>query len=171
MKELRTQHHKGYKYLMTLIPKDSTVLDLACGCGNPFAGTEFPSLIGVDIFRKPFNMPEYDAVLCHDLRNINDLFYEKSFDVVIAIEAIEHLEREEGLQLIKDAEKIARKKVIFFTPRKWDNNKKAVEDKHLWSYGNTYNYHKSIWKEKDFTDRGYTPLPYKGYILVEKEIK
>ncbi len=171
MTKLRIQHHPGYKYLMTLIPKDSTVLDLACGCGNPFAEIKFPLLIGVDIWKKPFNMPEYDTVLRHDIRKINDLCYKKSFDVVTAFDAIEHLEREEGFNLIKNAEKIARKKVIFLTPKKWDDNKKAVEDKYYWSYGNPANYHKSIWKEKDFTDLGYKTKPYKGYILVEKEIK
>ncbi len=171
MTELRTQNHKGYKYLMTYIPKDSTVLDLACGCGNPFAGIKFPTLIGVDIWKKHFNMPEYDNVLHYDIRKINEIFQEKCFDVVTAFDVIEHLEKEEGFKLIKDAERIARKKVIFFTPKKWDDNKKAVETKHYWSYGNPANYHKSLWKEKDFTDLGYKTLSYRGYVFVEKVIE
>jgi len=109
--------------------------------------------------------------LCYDIRKINELFYEKSFDVVTAFDAIEHLEKEEGFKLIKDAEKIARKKVIFLTPEKWDYNKKAVENESYWSFGNLSNLHKSLWTEKDFTDLGYTRRKYKGYILVEKEIK
>ena len=116
-------------------------------------------------------MPEYDNVFCYDIRKIGGIFQENSFDVVTAFDAIEHLEKEEGFKLIKDAERIARKKVIFFTPKKWDDNKRSVEDKKFWSYGNTANYHKSLWKEKDFTDLGYKLLSYQGYVLVEKEMK
>ncbi|GAG79676.1 unnamed protein product, partial [marine sediment metagenome] len=103
-------------------------------------------------------------------RKILDLFSEKSFDVVTVTDVIEHLTREEGIKLIEDAEKLARKKVIFFTPKIWDDNREAVKNPKYWSYGNIDNYHKSLWTEEDFTERGYTIIPWRA-ILAEKELK
>jgi len=43
-------------------------------------------------------------------------FKQKSFDTVLCMEVIEHLEKEEAIRLIEDMEKIARKKIIITTP-------------------------------------------------------
>jgi len=161
----------NYIQIMNLIPKDRTVLDLGCGNGQSFTGSDFPVLVGVDIWKKKFEMPEYDEVYFHDIREIDKLYPPKSFDIVTAIDTIEHLEKEEGFKLIENAETIAKNKVIFFTPRKWSENKEAGENKKFWSYGNPYNYHKSLWKEEDFTSRGYEIIPNKNYILAQKELK
>ena len=169
--KLREQTNPGYVQIMNLIPKDSTILDLGCGCGNPFKGIKFILLVGVDVFRKKFDMPEYDVVMFYDAKKIDELFLDKSFDIVTGIDFIEHLKKEEGFEMIKKAEKIARKKVIFFTPREWGENKQEVESPRYWSYGNPANYHQSLWNEGDFIKQGYEIVPFQGYVLAQKEIK
>ena len=67
-------------------------------------------------------------------------FPENSFDAVIMIEVIEHMTREDGLEILRKAEKWARKKVIVSTPSgyfpmgKVDNN---IFQRHLsgWTLG------------------------------------
>ena len=167
----RKQTNPHYIHILSLIPKDRTILDLGCGNGQPFIGTNFPTLVGVDLWKKKFDMPEYDEVYFHDIREISKLFPEKPFDVVTCIDTIEHLTKEEGFKLIEDAEKLALNKVIFFTPKKWSENKEAVENPKYWSYGNLANYHKSHWTEKDFTDRGYEIILKQNYILAQKVMK
>jgi 2-polyprenyl-3-methyl-5-hydroxy-6-metoxy-1,4-benzoquinol methylase len=54
-----------------------------------------------------------DYVLC-DVRHMP--VKDKSFDVVLCIEVLEHLEREEGINLIRAMEKVARRQVILTTP-------------------------------------------------------
>ena len=168
---MRIQDNPSYRHIMKLISKDSTILDLGCGCGNPFKGIKFPLLVGVDVFRKKFDTPEYDVIMFYDVKKIDELFLEKSFDIVTGIDFIEHLKKEEGFEMIKKAEKIARKKVIFFTPRKWSENKQAVECSKYWSYGNKSNYHQSLWNDEDFIKQGYEIVPFRGYVLAKKEIK
>ena len=167
----RVQGDSNYIQIMSLIPKNSTILDLGCGAGHPFIGTNFPVLVGVDLWKKKFEMPEYDQIWFHDIKEISKLYPQKFFEVITVIDVIEHLEKKDGIKLMEDAEKIAWDKVIIFTPKKWSENKQAVEDKRFWSYGNKYNYHKSHWVEKDFTDRGYEIIPNKDYILAKKELR
>jgi len=168
--KLRIQDNKGYKIVTDLIPENSTVLDLGCGCGNPFKGMKYPLLIGLDIFKKEFDMPEYDLVIFQDALKMDELFLDKSFDVVIGLDFIEHLMKDDGFKVIEKAEKLARKKVIFFTPKVWTENKSAVEDSSYWSYGNPYNYHRSYWTDQDFIKRGYKIKPCQGFVLAEKEV-
>ncbi len=169
---MREQTNPHYTIMMKQIPKDNTVLDLGCGCGNPFRDTCFPCLIGIDIFRKHFDMPEYTATLYIDIKKIDKCVYGDEFDVVTAIDVIEHLTKDEGYKLLKDMEAIARNKVMIFTPLKWDKNEEAVKDKNCWAYGNEHNYHKSLWCERDFTKEGYEIVQCQtGYVLAIKNLK
>jgi len=167
---MRTQSNKYYKKIMEYVPENRKVLDLGCGCGAPFAGKYFKLLVGVDIFRKRFSMPEYDLVLYHDIRDL-EMFQTNSFDVVTIIDVIEHLEKEEGIRLLKEVERIAMEKIIIFTPEKWDNNKSNTENPACWSYGNKYNLHKSLWTRREFYKNGYTIYEcQEGQILAIKEL-
>lgn len=56
-----------------------------------------------------------DYVQC-DVRDISKHFSAGQFDACIALDVIEHLTKADGLKMIADMERIARKRVIFFTP-------------------------------------------------------
>ena len=167
----RKQNNPHYIHIMSLIPKDRTILDLGCGNGQPFIGVNFPVLVGVDVWKKKFDMPEYSDVFIHDIKEINKLFPEKSYDVITCIDTIEHLEKEDGFKLMEDAEKLALNKVIFFTPKKWSENRDSFENPRWWSYRNEHCLHKSLWTEEDFTDRGYEIISNQEYILAQKVMK
>lgn len=139
-----------------------SLISLGCGIGVTESGFKCSQLDGVDIFSYGNNhmLENWDKkrgiFITEDIRKIDNILFEKSYDIVFALDVIEHLEKEEGWKLIKDAESIASKAVVFYTPLLWDTNEKATNDKTLWSYGNKYNLHKSLWKVKEFEDKGYT---------------
>jgi len=156
---------------MNLIPENSRVLDLGCGSGLPFIGKKVKSLVGVDLFLKNFYMPEYDKVIKYDIKKIDEIVKEGEFDIITMIDVIEHLEKQEGLNLIKKIEKIANK-IIIFTPNFWRDNKSSIKDPKLWSYKNKYNIHKSLWNGKDFENLGFKIRPCRvDYSIAEKKIK
>lgn len=135
-----------------------SVLSLGCGVFNPERSLPYSFLVGVDV------VPEYleeskklgNCIgIRYDIRDIRNLFVKGSFDAVVCLDVIEHLEVSEGLKLIDDAEYLAGKLVVFYTPIKWDDNRKHVNNPELWSYGNEYNIHKSLWDESVFITRGY----------------
>jgi len=74
-------------------------------------------------------------------------FKDKSFDVVLCLALIEHLERMEGEKLLREMERIGRRQVIISTP--------------VGSYrqgaigGNPHQRHRSIWLPAELRKMGY----------------
>lgn len=104
-----------------------TVLDVGCGDGefmlkvNPDKKYD---VVGLDLYKPDLKKAKktgvYKKVIFSDLRKIKLLrkvrFKNNSFDVVLASQVIEHISKKEGLKVISTLEKLAKRKVIIFTP-------------------------------------------------------
>lgn len=127
-----------------LIDKEAkTVLDVGCGKGEPMRFINRHKhyfTVGVDIFEPYLRECERQRIhnqhiLC-DIRNLP--FRDKSFDVVLCLEVLEHLEREDGGKLLREMERTAKKQVILSTPVgkykqvSYEDNPHQ-EHKHIWS--------------------------------------
>ncbi len=159
-----------WMYLNKYIPPDSTILSLGCGvmqelglspytedAGKGSISLQYKKLKGVDIWEpyiKILNEHGIDAMV-GDVNEAGSLFEPKSYDVVMCCDIIEHLKKEDGYKLIENAERIASKATIFYTPTKWFDNRTSVEDKKFYSYGNPYHHHLSYWSADDFRSAGY----------------
>lgn len=108
-----------------------TVLDLGCGPSSPLQYSKnIEYSVGVETFA-PY-LEESKKRRIHNEyieKRIEEVdFPEKSFDAVILIEVLEHLSEKMGYEILKKAEKWARKKIIISTPngflpqRSRDNN-------------------------------------------------
>ena len=85
-----------------------------------------------------------ENILC-DVRSLP--FKDKSFDMVLFLETIEHLEQEEGLKALQDVERIARREVIISTPVAFAKQE---------AYGeNPHQEHRSLWNPVEMRQRGY----------------
>ncbi len=79
---------------------------------------------------------------------------DESFDSVFLIDVIEHLEKEDGVQLLKEMERIARKQVILFTPLGFMPQHYEAGDTDAWGLSGTeYQEHKSGWEPEEFDSR------------------
>ena len=96
-----------------------TVLDLGCGKDSPI---QYCQSIEYSVGVEAFN-PSLEASRLRNIHSkyingniLNVDFEEDSFDAVIMIEIIEHLDKNDALNLIKKANKWAKKKIIITTP-------------------------------------------------------
>jgi hypothetical protein len=67
-------------------------------------------------FEEATRQRTHDRLVKCDVRSLSSQFKAGEFDACVALDVIEHLTKEDGLKLMADMERIARKKVIFFTP-------------------------------------------------------
>ncbi|MFS8131180.1 MAG: class I SAM-dependent methyltransferase [Candidatus Dojkabacteria bacterium] len=130
-----------------------TLLDVGCGGYSPLKDINktLKKSVGVDGFKPSIDKAKERKTHSENkVINVLELtkhFKDKSFDCVVALDLIEHLTKEEGTKLLKDIERIAKKKVIIFTP-----NGFVPQGEYD---GNTYQIHKSGW--------GYNEMEKKGY--------
>ena len=105
------------------IGNDDRILDLCCGNGSVSDGLNYKEITGVDIYEK--YLKEYEKnvrnskTILFDLEAISSehfVFPNKSYDAVICLDGVEHLEKDNAVSLIKRIEEIATKKVVIFTP-------------------------------------------------------
>ena len=125
-------------------------MDLGCGRKSPILCS--PSVrwgVGVDLF-DPF-LRESKERRIHSNYIKADVRYlplkEKSFDAAFALDLLEHLSKDEGSDLMKRMEELARKKVVIFTPNGY--LPQTTED------GNPLQKHKSGWVCEELERRGF----------------
>lgn len=139
-------------YFTPIILKGN-IVDLGCGKGiNGFLirlsrYLQGAKLIGLEInndyinFCKEFNI--YDQIIKQSLPKLP--FKDKSVNLILCTEVIEHLTKKEGLVLLDEIDRVSKGRTIITTPNIFFETMPGdPEDKHL-----------SIWTIKDFKSRGY----------------
>lgn len=129
-----------------------SILDVGCGNNSPIRRVSYNKYcVGVDAFKPSIDQSKKKKIHAKYYRmnvlKLKDKFKENEFDCVLASDLIEHLTKEEGVELIRQMETIAKHKVIIFTPNGF---LKQPECK-----GNPYQLHKSGWRPIEFQYRGY----------------
>lgn len=175
------------KLVQKEINKKDTVLDIGCGIMQSTLDTcptysldklKCHHIIGVDIYRpylKRIKDKKNISVLnCNIIKNCG-MFLDRSFDVVLLLDIIEHLVIEQAINLVWESERIARKKVIIYTPSYWYDNAEHSEE-HFPYTGlgdNEYQIHQSLIEPTWLEKRGYTvsfPEPDKNTYAVKEII-
>lgn len=134
-----------------------TVLDLGCGEGHIMRIIKSNNweITGIDIHRPTVKKAKesglYNEVIYGDLvKQCEKLVKKKKkYDLVFCSQVIEHITKEEGDKILDLSEKLAKRRIYFGTPRGF------MEQPEVFIGENPYQYHKSGWEIKEFTDRGY----------------
>ncbi|PKM92362.1 MAG: SAM-dependent methyltransferase [Euryarchaeota archaeon HGW-Euryarchaeota-1] len=135
-------------------------LDLACGINTPIQNySKKYYSVGVDLFEPSVEGSKQKGLHTEycimSVLDIDKKFKENSFDCVVALDLIEHLEKKEGLKLMSMMEKIAKKKVIIFTP-----NGFLPQGEH---FENVWQIHKSGWNVEEMQEKGYDVIGINGW--------
>ena len=138
----------------SLDQKGESILDVGCGTGismRAILKRKRFYATGADIYRPNLEDGKahghFDECIQCDVRLLP--FKKKSFDIVLALEVIEHLEKDEALCLLKEMEAIARKQIILSTPVGICPQKPLEGE-------SPYEEHRSYWNPVHFKGRGYT---------------
>ncbi len=147
-----------FKIMKKYILKTNIVLDIGCGirpqtffaprvhiCMEPFE--EYRKVL------KPYfpNKSFFISIKTDALTGIKD-FDDNSIDTIFLLDLIEHLDKKEGLALLKEVDRVARKQIVIYTPLGFfpqfyeDKN-----DKDEWGLSGTLvQKHRSGWLPEDF---------------------
>lgn len=153
--------------LERLIQDCDTVIDLGCGYDSKLGKIKKRKKfsLGVDIFEKYIEISKkkkiHDKYLLLNILDIDKKISQKSFDCVMLLEVIEHLEKIDGIKLIKKMERIARKKIIISTPNGYIHQSK-------YDY-NIYQIHKSGWELKLFRKLNFKIYGVRGLKYIKGE--
>lgn len=141
-----------YKLLEFQLRNCKSVLDVGCGTDSPIGRIKkiFYSE-GIDIFKKSISTSKkkkiHDKYILGNIKNLDKYYKPKSFDATIALDVIEHLDKKDGIKMLKQMKKISRKKVIILTPNGF------YHQDHL--DNNPYQFHRSGWTPHDMEKFGY----------------
>jgi len=155
---IRVWFHNDYSYLRWLqndLADCDSILELGCGSNSPLLKIGLGRIIdAVDIFApyidKHNKAGNYHSCSLADILTmplIPEL--EKAYDAVVICDVLEHLPKDKVLDidLLSAIEKVARKKIILFTPNGFVENEE-IDD-------NRYQEHLSVWEPSDYICRGY----------------
>ena len=136
------------------ITQDDSVLDLGCGIMNAVDELELKSMLGLDIWGKYLDHIKDKFPTVRMDMSETDRFMNKSYDIVICLDVVEHLDKQLALKVIDECKRICRKKAIIYTPKEFLDNKESVVNS--WGLGeNPHQIHKCLIDESDFMDRDY----------------
>jgi SAM-dependent methyltransferase len=130
-----------------------SILDVGCGRGETMRALTKRNrgliTVGIDIhlpyLKKAKDHKTHDQYILCDVRKLP--FRRKSFTTVLCVNVIEHLEKQEGENLIKDMEELASKQVVIVTPPYFSKEGSEVHEE-------PYQIHKSGWSPKEFKEIG-----------------
>lgn len=143
-----------------------TLLDVGCGSYSPVKHfNKGRYCVGVDTFEPSIEESKrkkiHNAYFMLNVLDIDKQFSESSFDAVIALDVIEHLAKEDGFKLIEKMEKIASRKIIFYTP----NGFLEQGDR----FNNPWQVHYSGWTTEEFREKGYEVFGINGIKIMRGE--
>lgn len=160
--------HFQKKLKQEVVNGGKTLLDLGCGKNSPinFFSSELDYGLGVDSHQASVDVSKklgiHSEYIVSDIlaacRNIAD----NSFDCALALDVIEHLYKVDGFKLLNEMERIARKKIIIYTPNGF-LKQDVFED-------NQAQRHLSGWSAGEMKSLGFKVYGMSGLKILRKEM-
>ncbi|KLU63990.1 MULTISPECIES: class I SAM-dependent methyltransferase [Desulfosporosinus] len=153
---ISTVTHKDFLVTINELLLDShSLLDVGCGMCVTLKEFHCPIKIGVDVHRPYLEKVKFGEQIIRlnfAAERLSELFLPNTLDSVTLIDVIEHFEKKAALDVLRQSEEIACKKVIVFTPRGFFQQK---EFDYYGLGGESYQRHRSGWEVEDFQKLGY----------------
>ncbi len=150
------ESYKLNRIIKSKILNSNIAVDIGCGirpskfirskihiCIEPFKDY-------VEVIKQKYEFENY-VILQDTWENCLSLFPDKSVDIVIFSDVIEHLSKDDGFSLIKESCRIAKSQVAFFTPLGFMPQIVNSDNSDAWGLkGGEFQEHKSGWLPEEF---------------------
>jgi 2-polyprenyl-3-methyl-5-hydroxy-6-metoxy-1,4-benzoquinol methylase len=166
-----TWTHAALPKILDLIPRDGGAL-LDVGCGRGIVGAlcriyrNYSRLVGLDAYRPYLDFCRrhgfYDELVEWDLRELPLPFADGTFDVVTAVEVIEHLEKQPARNLLAELERVG-STVVVTTPNGFFHQE-AYD-------GNEWQKHRSGWTADELRSLGYRVTGGGGLLILGRRVR
>jgi hypothetical protein len=148
--------------LRSLAADCHSVLDVGTGLMSSLELVDCPVKLGLDAHRPYLEARRAaDAVPIHaSATDLERLFVPGAVDLVTLIDVIEHFEPDVAREVLRQAESVAGRRVVLFTPR-GEFPQEAFDAFGLG--GEAYQQHRSSWEPEDLSALGYRVYVLAGY--------
>jgi hypothetical protein len=152
-----------YFALLRLIGRESaTMLDVGTGLMDSLDLFPCPVKLGLDAHR-PYleHRRKREAVPINaDALSLSELFVDRAVDLVALVDVVEHFEEEVAREVLRQAEAVARRRVVLTTPR-GPFPQSGYDAFGLG--GEELQRHRSVWDVRDLTELGYRVVVLKKF--------
>ena len=151
-----------YPYVYAATMDGQRLLSLCCGIGLELAGLETEHVTAVDIAPQYLEQvkqrcPQAETI-CDDALHFLKISPGRHYDVISIIDGIEHMDKRTGKLVIKHMKRVAREKVLLFTPQSdRDNGYLKNEPHNAWGIegADEHQVHKSGWTREELESIGF----------------
>src|SRR5512133_1700927 len=127
-----------------------SALDIGCGGTSPMRFVRGLRVTGVDGYPPALEEARkngtHDEYIPGNVTRLAEAFPNRKFDACVALDLIEHLQKEDGHRLFDEMERLARKRVVIATPNGFLPQKSRNGD---------LQEHLSGWTAEEMRQRGY----------------
>lgn len=158
-----------YPYIKEATDPDKSLLSLCCGIGLELEYLQTPNVTAVDL------APQYLEKVkerCPQAKTVESdaLLYlldqpDDSVDVISIIDGIEHMDKEAGLALIPQMKRVAKEKILLFTPQGPSEDGYLKNEPHnAWNIegADHFQLHRSGWTAEELKEHGFKILVSAG---------
>lgn len=154
-----------YPFVREATNNGESLLSLCCGIGLELSGLATQDVTAVDIAPQYLDQvkercPQAKTV-CSDSLEYLKSQKDNSVDVISIIDGIEHMEKQAGLDLIKQMKRVARKTILLFTPQgEVEDGYLKNEPHNAWGIegADEHQKHLSGWTIEELKDNGFEIL-------------
>jgi ubiquinone/menaquinone biosynthesis C-methylase UbiE len=165
-----------YTYIQEATKNGESLLSLCCGIGLELSHLSTQDVTAVDI------APQYLAqvkdrcpqakTVCSDALEYIKQQPDNSVDMISIIDGIEHMDKKTGLKVIKHMKRVARQKVLLFTPQGHAEDGYLKNEPHnAWGIegADHFQTHKSGWTVDELKNLGFSLILAAGSVSQHDE--
>jgi hypothetical protein len=153
----------AYRHLIHLLASDcKSVLDVGTGLMHSLEAMPCSIKVGLEVHRPYLESCKLDDAVAVNASafEIERLFVPDAFDLVTLIDVLEHFAQTEALEVLRQVEVVARRRIVLFTPR----GEFPQEGHDAFGLGGEeFQRHRSAWEPEDLLGLGYRVAVLEGF--------